>query len=225
MMVYHQPRALQLNVYLSYAALLVICLIIPFIFLIVLYNNNTIDDSPAIRTIKGELIVTFNGFNVSFNHSINLPNYTVYKLSQVGSSCGVKKFNSTAETFTHDDFNHLDYDRGHMVPKNDINSCATMTMMNVAPQLQCFNRGIWSQLEKYIRANYMFHDIVTAPKYDLNNFIVTRTNKTLYIPIGFYKVVMKNNKVVFKIYISHKYCYRYFLDVGDQTKLPFFMKE
>lgn len=187
------------------------------------FNKNNI-----INNINGEKIKQYKYYTVSFNSSIQLPNYTLYNLNTVVKRCQRSDWSRDNDLNTRmpDSFGDWEYDRGHLVPAIDVkDTCSTFMMSNAIPQFLCFNRIIWFNLEKYIRNNFMNHDVLTVPEYNNNKYIYDNYDKKLLIPTGFYKIIMLNNKIVWNIYIEHNtnVCYQDFNVVGNKKKLPYFI--
>lgn len=94
------------------------------------------------------------------------------------------------------DYKNSGYDRGHLAPSADFRSNSikyksTFVYTNCSPQSPSFNRGIWRELEKYVREMIFEYDnlyIITGPILCANlNYI--GKNK-IAIPNYFYKVVI-----------------------------------
>lgn len=193
-----------------------------------------------IKKIENEIIKSYDGFNISFNTFYKLPNYALYVLNPVDKNCR-SKFYEDFDINTHkiDAFQHTDYDRGHLVPQGDTHNCSsTYNMINIVPQLVCFNRGIWNVLEKDIRFKFINYTILTAVDYNINESIINNdelinynpdnNDDVLYIPTGFYKIVFNNNnQIIYKIYLEHNKnsCYKKYNEIGDFNKLPYFMQK
>lgn len=177
--------------------------------------------------IDNEKVKEYDEFKVSFDSVLRRPYYTIYKLETTSVRCKTKFFaDPELNTFDESVISSGKYDKGHLVPAIDISdSCETFTMANVAPQVACYNRGIWNTIEKYIRSNYIGMYVLTAAEYNVNAYDVINDVK-LYVPIGFYKVVMNKEKIVWSIYLRHDtgLCYNKFTDVGDFDKLPDFIQ-
>jgi DNA/RNA endonuclease G (NUC1) len=169
---------------------------------------------------NNEKIINYNYYTVSFNDSINSINYGIYKLGYNKSLCQSRYIHNKI----HYDI-HI-YDNGHMVPKADIIDCSTNVRENIVTQYSNFNRGIWKELEAYIRKYYINHIILTAPEYDLNNYIIIEDN-IIYIPTGFYKIIFNTNyDIVSSIYLKHTNENQK-LDINiftNNNKLPYFIK-
>lgn len=213
----------------SIVILMVVVTVVSLImFVIGLFDNRNVS---LILDIHNEKIKDEQYFKISFNSTIRLPNYTLYNLNTKSDRCNTR-FKEDKELGTlgeKDIYKDLGYDKGHLVPAVDVfDSCSTFTMANVVPQIPCFNRGIWKNLEEYIRENYMGNQIITVPEYNLNKFVINKNNVKIYVPSGFYKIIYKpgNNKIIYKIYLEHtsNVCGRDFDKVGNFEKLPYFIK-
>ncbi|GAB2773301.1 hypothetical protein GCM10027275_15320 [Rhabdobacter roseus] len=98
------------------------------------------------------------------------------------------------------DYTRSGYDRGHLAPAADFkNSSQAMKesfyMSNVSPQDPAFNRGVWSELEKLVRAWAYKYDkiyVVTGPVLKPGLQEIGRLNRVA-VPEQFYKVVLYVN--------------------------------
>ena len=159
---------------------------------------------------------------------MRLPNYVLYYLEHKSDRCNTNyfKIDQDLNTRTYESFTNTNFNRGHLLPAIDIKeSCDTFTMANVSPQIACFNQKIWSNLEYDIRLKWKYHYILTVPEYSYSKFIFDSNNEKLYIPTGFYKIIFKNNKIVYNIYLIHdeSICNKDFNIVGNFNKLPYFV--
>jgi DNA/RNA endonuclease G (NUC1) len=151
--------------------------------------------------IHNEFLLKNKILTISYNTSLQSMNYGIYKLT---NSCETKKSKSTyiKNKIPYGKL-QLPYNNGHMIPKKDISNNITNNMINIVAQYGSFNNGIWNRLENFIRKNYKEYDILTVPDYDLNNFIKI-DNNSIYIPVGFSKIIIKNNFVYDNYYIPHR---------------------
>ncbi len=98
------------------------------------------------------------------------------------------------------DYTRSGYDRGHLAPAADFKDSyqvmkETFYMSNVCPQEPQFNRGIWLELEKMVRAwayKYQKIYVVTGPVLVPGLGTIGRTNRVA-VPKQFYKVVLYVN--------------------------------
>jgi len=95
------------------------------------------------------------------------------------------------------DYTHSGYDRGHLAPAADFKNSyqvmkETFYMSNISPQVPQFNRGIWLELEKIVRAwayKYQRVYVVTGPVLKPGLATIGRLNKVA-VPQQFYKVIL-----------------------------------
>ena len=116
-----------------------------------------------------------------------------------------------------------------MIPKADIIDCSTNIRENIVAQYKNFNQGIWKKLEYIIRKKYLTYNILTVPQYNLSNYIIVN-NQTIYIPVGFYKIIFNNNsELLYCIYLNHTnysntFNYQDFIKYNNSDILPYFIK-
>jgi endonuclease G len=100
------------------------------------------------------------------------------------------------EPASYDDYVGSGYDRGHLVPADDMvfNTQAieeTYYMSNVAPQTPNLNRGLWKKIENYIRhriiADHSYY-IIAGPL--LNDQLPKIPNTDISVPFYYYKIVL-----------------------------------
>jgi endonuclease G, mitochondrial len=95
------------------------------------------------------------------------------------------------------DYTRSGYDRGHLAPAADFKNSyqvmkETFYMSNISPQEPQFNRGIWLELEKLVRAwayKYQKVYVVTGPVLKPGLPTIGRLNKVA-VPQQFYKVIL-----------------------------------
>lgn len=192
-----------------------------------------------ICTIDGEIYKDMGDYKVSFNPKNRLPNYVIYQLNQGSGNCaGTFTLNDGFNTYKPQSYKGTGYDRSHLVPKVDVNDCAsTYSMVNIVPQLVCFNRGIWNTIEKNIRSKYAgkkilvgldFHDTDEIIDNDENMYDDSKFNEeVMVIPSGFYKIVFDDeDRIIHHLYIEHdkNSCHKKPDDVCDYNKLPDFVQ-
>ncbi len=108
-------------------------------------------------------IYRYEGFTVSYNRNLHLPNYVVWELTADETYGDVKrpsKFTvdpAVDGSATPDDYRNSGFDRGHMAPAADMKwseeaMTASHYMTNIAPQRHTLNAGSWSTLENNCRA-------------------------------------------------------------------------
>lgn len=148
-------------------------------------------------------IYRYNGFTVSYNRNLHLPNYVVWELTAEETAGEVKrssKFMVDPEVVgsaTLDDYRNSGFDRGHMVPAADMKwsedamtACHYMT--NIAPQRHTLNAGAWSTLENNCR-NWARRDsaivIVCGPVLT-DRLTETIGESRVAVPERYFKVVL-----------------------------------
>lgn len=97
-----------------------------------------------------------------------------------------------------------DYDRGHQLPSADRLCCAkankqTFYGTNIVPQMGEHNTGVWGELEKHVRNNIANPSdttyVVTGCVVDgATEFSTDSDNKTITIPVAFFKAVLRYQK-------------------------------
>jgi endonuclease G, mitochondrial len=158
---------------------------------------------------EGEQIVAHRGYTLSYNEEHELSSWVAYKLTK--QQTGLLDFertnhfkedpNVTTGTADDEDYQGSGYDRGHLVPAEDMAWSAT-TMeesfyySNITPQVPAFNRGVWRRLEELTRFWASYHDsifIVTGPVLISN----LPTTGKVSVPEYFFKAILKykNNEV------------------------------
>lgn len=92
-------------------------------------------------------------------------------------------------TATLNDYLYSGYDKGHLFPSGSSDSYTSnyhsFDMVNIAPQLSSFNRGIWKSTEDFERKNCDPYCYVITGTIISNNYINNRVN----IPKQFYKII------------------------------------
>lgn len=120
-----------------------------------LYSVEIPDDVP-------EILLKYNGFDVSFNPTHHQPNYCSWELTAEkanGQLPRKSKFAPDKDVYgcaTLEDYRNSGYDRGHIVPagdmKWDINAMADSHLLtNICPQDHALNGGRWASLENKCR--------------------------------------------------------------------------
>lgn len=95
------------------------------------------------------------------------------------------------------DYTRSGYDRGHLAPAADFRWSPTAMaqsfyMSNISPQLPVFNRGIWSNLEAWVRTQSIAETnivIITGPIVTSNDLARTIGWHRVVVPSAFYKVI------------------------------------
>lgn len=112
-----------------------------------------------------EIIVDYEGFTVSFNPVMHMPNWVSWTLSrdEIENSIFERQDNFRPDPdvpgcATLDDYYRSGFDRGHMAPAADMKWSATAMdesclLTNICPQLHVLNNGAWKNLEEKCRSN------------------------------------------------------------------------
>jgi DNA/RNA endonuclease G (NUC1) len=101
------------------------------------------------------------------------------------------------ETAHCDDYAGTGYARGHAVPRDDMNrspaaQANTFFLSNMAPQINAFNGGIWSRLERLVRTyakQYGTVYVITGSVFQ--EPIEWLPSGRVVIPSDFYKVLLR----------------------------------
>jgi endonuclease G, mitochondrial len=153
--------------------------------------------------IAGHQVVVHTQFTLSYNEQHEQADWVAYKLTKAEVEMDVPRcdcfapdnsilFGSAKES----DYSNTGFDKGHLSPSEDNqNSDAvnkeSFLMSNMSPQLPGFNRGIWADLESWVRDQAVAHDtiyVVTGPVFV--NDLGTIGANGVTIPGYFYKVLL-----------------------------------
>lgn len=108
--------------------------------------------------VDNELII-FNEFTVSYNRSNNLASWVTWTVqrSNFGKAERQNDFREWGNlNVVPSDYKRSGFDRGHLCPSADWtnsvkSNSTTFLMCNMIPQSPKLNRGIWGELEKFVR--------------------------------------------------------------------------
>ena len=162
-------------------------------------------EQPAPLKDRPEQILRRTGYTTSYNSDTRNPNWVAWHLTKAHTYGSNQRKD---EVFTEDtdvspratnnDYYSSGYDRGHQCPAGDNKWDATamresFLSTNICPQNHNLNKYEWNTLEIQCRdwaRKYGAIDIVCGPVYD--NPTPTRTigRNRVWVPDGFYKVVM-----------------------------------
>lgn len=160
---------------------------------------------PAIGT--NDQLVRRVGYTLKYAERYELPAWVAYILQQDQIDGKEERENHfmpdpavQSGTAVSTDYTRSGYDRGHMAPAADFKNSyqvmkETFYMSNICPQEPQFNRGIWLDLEKMVRAwayKYKKIYVVTGPVLQPGLPTIGRLNKVA-VPKQFYKVVLYVN--------------------------------
>ena len=166
-------------------------------------------EKPAPLTDRPEQILKRKGYTTSYNMETRNPNWVAWHLTKAHTYGNSRR---QEEMFTEDqevspratnnDYYTSRYDRGHMCPAADNKWDATamkesFLFTNICPQSHNLNKYEWNNLEIKCREwarKYGAIDIVCGPLYDSPTLTRTIGRNRVWIPDGFFKVVMCRSK-------------------------------
>lgn len=134
--------------------------------------------------VKNHQILSYTQFTLSYNEAHEQPDWVAYELTGEEATEDLPRCNKFKEDKTVStgsavlaDYRNTGFDRGHLSPAADNNlselaNCESFLLSNMSPQFADFNRGIWAQLERWVREQAEAYDtvwVVTGPVFQ-NNF-------------------------------------------------------
>ncbi len=149
-------------------------------------------------------VVRRSNYTLQYNEQYEQADWVAYELTRSEVLGQIDRKNSfKADTSiltgsaTLDDYRGAGYDRGHLAPAADMKmSSGSMSdsfyMSNMSPQEPSFNRGIWSEIEAYVRTWAYDNDsiyVVTGPVLTKDTYPTIGKNKVA-IPEFYYKVFL-----------------------------------
>lgn len=169
----------------------------------------------ATMSNSDEEILHHKEYLINHNGNLKVPTYASYQLdkSDIIARTRMKCFRvdprlSSDASAIVKDYDEPTYDRGHLVPRADMNRSEevmlnTFVLSNIMPQHDDFNRGVWRKFESTVRAwakaKGSVH-IVTGAVFDKEAPIGVRDNdddakrvwplKNIGVPTHFYKIVL-----------------------------------
>jgi endonuclease G len=184
-----------------------IFLFIPFLlFSSCLFSNYDVNDTIIplknfYPTANGDTIVEHTYYTISYSFKNKNPEWTIYEYNNV--DLNIERNHTFSEdpkiknTATNKDYLKSNYDRGHLVPAEDMdfNEKAmdeSFYLSNISPQNPNFNRGIWKKLENYVRHLGKTKELIV-----ISGSLISKTSKTIgngvKIPSHFYKIIYIKN--------------------------------
>lgn len=161
---------------------------------------------PALKKDGNELILTREGYTVSYNSVTLQPNWVAWHLSEDRCTGSAKR---PQRAFHEDedvpepravdaDYYNSGYDRGHMCPaadnkKNDSMMLQSFLFTNICPQNHGLNVGDWNEMENQCRRwakRYGDVYIVCGPVF-YNKKHKTIGRHKIPVPEAFFKVVLR----------------------------------
>ncbi len=161
-------------------------------------------------------VLTNTAYMVGYSESLKNPLWAVYRAGNMRGSYKCQNDDKWERPFrfktdprstaavSHDDYSSTGYDRGHMAPDaliqchyGPVEKMETYLMTNIAPQKPELNRGIWEELEQYVRETLSQKDdsnknivevfVTVGPIFDTAN--PTKLASGVAIPDRFYKIL------------------------------------
>ena len=163
------------------------------------------------KAIPGHQISAYEQYTLSYNEEHEQAEWVAYELTAAEASmkldrcdCFKSDTSITTKSATLTDYKSSGFDRGHLAPAADNNlspnaNKQSFLMSNMSPQFPDFNRGIWADLERWVREKAIFYGklyVVTGPVF-VNNYGKMGKNEVT-IPGYFYKAIIRideNDKV------------------------------
>lgn len=175
------------------------------LLLILLISNNVYS---SLHTCPKMLQLKHSYYETCYNTTIRLASWTSYTLTADMLSGTTPRSNRfeidplVTDTNAHiypEEYKNTSYDRGHLVPAadmrmNTLSMSESFYMTNITAQEPSFNRGIWKKIENQVRRIALIEKeiiIVSGPIFKFKK----KLNKTLKIPVAFYKIIFKNDPV------------------------------
>ncbi|MBY0370363.1 DNA/RNA non-specific endonuclease [bacterium] len=182
-----------------------------WILLIVGCASHRLDAPQSSRILErpllasGQRLLEYDGYSAVFDSSRHIPLWVGYILRPQDLQGGVPRYRGRFSVDakvpgcpTHDAYRAFEgkYERGHLAPSADFRRSAalqkdTFLMTNVAPQLGCFNRGIWLALEDAVREWTRNSEEVFVTTGPLASDQCSKEDGAICIPRAFFKAVLK----------------------------------
>lgn len=194
-----------------------ICFIVSLSIIIIYYCN--IYNNKKIQKIKSEKLLICKNFTISYNNTLNSPNYSIHFINRN------IHFNFKNKIINSNSYNtDLLYKINIINPIDIKNICSSYNKYNFIHIYPVFYKNIWIKLENYINYHYSEHYIITIPEYSITRYIHNLKGKKIYIPCGFYKLILnKNMELIWNIHLKHEINpTKTFIELGNYDKLPYF---
>ena len=149
-------------------------------------------------------ILEYTQFSLSYNEEHEQADWVAYELTaeEVAAKmdrcdCFATDKDVATGSAIEKDYSSTGFDKGHLCPAADNNMSEqankeSFLMSNMSPQLPQFNRGIWADLESWVREQATEHKkiyVVTGPVF-VNN-LGTISSKKVTIPGYYYKTILR----------------------------------
>jgi endonuclease G len=155
------------------------------------------------KAIKGEQILRYTGFTLSYNEKYEQASWVAYNITNNEVGGKIKRADHFREdksvktgSASLEDYRGSGYDRGHLAPAGDMKWSEkamneSFLMSNMSPQAPAFNRGVWQQLEEQVRAWSKENEnlyVVTGPV--LTDNLKTIGKNKVAVPKYYYKIIL-----------------------------------
>lgn len=154
--------------------------------------------------IEEHQVIEYSQFTLSYNPTHKQADWVAYELTadevntkQERCDCFKTDKNISSDAVSIGDYNASGFDKGHLCPAADCNASKqangeSFLMTNMSPQLPLFNRGIWADLEEWVREQAVTYStiyVTTGPVF-VNN-LGTLSEKKITIPGYYYKTLLR----------------------------------
>lgn len=165
-----------------------------FIFLFLNQLN-----SQEYEAIEEGINYKYEKYTVNYNMSLGQANWAMSKCvketKQLSCRCDIAPEWKASVNYTCHDYSAIynDLQRGHLVPNGELGP-VTCELTNAIPMYTNFNKIVWSYIEAELRRKYENRIIYRGCEYDYGRFVITRTEKLMFVPTGCYFVVVSSEK-------------------------------
>lgn len=186
-------------------------IIISLLFYIVLAGNKPVEFNYLPSAVGENQIISYSQFTLSYNEQHEQADWVAYELSydevkmkQERCDCFKADKNIESKSASKSDYRSTGFDLGHLSPAADNNLSPlaneeSFFMSNISPQIPSFNRGIWKELEEWVRTKALEYNsvyVITGPVF-VNNLGKIGKNEVT-IPGYYYKVLLRNDSNTIK---------------------------
>ena len=166
-------------------------------------------EMPAPVKGKKEMLMTRQGYYVSYNKDTKVPNWVAWHLTAAHTKGNnyrdgmmfEEDYDVPSPRATDYDYSHSKYDRGHMCPSGDNKwdknaQRQSFLLTNVCPQNHALNKGDWNDLEIQCRewAKSMGDVYIVAGPIFYDGVKKTIGRNKVAVPDAFFKVVMYDGR-------------------------------
>lgn len=156
--------------------------------------------------IENHQVISYTQFTLSYNEEHEQADWVAYELTkeevamkQDRCDCFKSDKKVITKSASKSDYRSTGFDLGHLSPAADNNlskkaNKESFRMSNISPHLPGFNRGVWKQLEEWVREQATLYGsvyVITGPVF-VNNLGNIGENKVT-IPGYFYKVLLRQD--------------------------------